>query len=56
MVTNRDIQAENVALCEALKGVVRIVEAFSLHTQLGRTQKERLDAARAVLARMESAR
>jgi hypothetical protein len=42
----------NVLLAEtvdALQGVTRILEAFRSSTQFGRTQKERLDKAQAVI-------
>lgn len=40
-------------LLDALKGLARIVEAFSYTTQLGKTQRERLETARAILKRIE---
>jgi hypothetical protein len=43
------LRAENERLREALVGVTRILEAFSYTTQLGKTQRARLDAARAAL-------
>lgn len=42
-------------LLVALKGVTRILEAFSYTTQLGKSQRERLDAAKAAIAKAESA-
>ena len=44
-----DLCAEVKRLREALAGVTRILEAFSYTTQLGKTQRARLDAARAAL-------
>lgn len=38
-------------LLEALVGVVRIVEAFKVSTQLGRSQTERLEKAKAAIAK-----
>lgn len=38
-------------LVRALEGVVRIVDALRVHTGLGKTQIERLQAARAAIAR-----
>ena len=41
------LMRENERLREALVGVTRILEAFSYATQFGKTQRARLDAARA---------
>jgi hypothetical protein len=38
-------------LLEALQGVTRILEAFSYTTTLGKTQAQRLEAARAAIAK-----
>ena len=43
------LRAENQRLREALEGVTRTLEAFSYTTTLGKTQKARLEAARAAL-------
>lgn len=52
-VQNNPLKAiETIAeLVEALRGVVRIVEAFSYTNTLGTSQQSRLDAAKAVLAK-----
>lgn len=39
-------------LLETLAGMTRIVEAFSYTTQLGKTQRERLNAAKAIIAQL----
>ena len=43
------LMRENERLREALAGVTRILEAFSYTTQLGKTQRARLESARAAL-------
>jgi len=47
------LMRENERLREALVGVTRILEAFSYTTQFGKTQRARLDAARAALGAAE---
>jgi hypothetical protein len=42
-------------LLEALQGVTRILEAFSYTTTLGKTQAQRLEAARAAIAKATQA-
>ena len=42
-------------LLEALEGVTRTLEAFAYTTQLGRSQTERLEKARAVIAKARGA-
>ena len=41
------------ALLEALKGVTRILEAFSYTTKLGKTQQARLTAAKDIITQAE---
>lgn len=40
-------------MLEALRGISRILEAFSYTTQLGKTQRDRLDKARSIIAASE---
>lgn len=47
------LRAEVERLREALVGVTRILEAFSYTTQFGKTQRARLEAARAALGAAE---
>lgn len=47
------LRVEVERLREALAGVTRILEAFSYTTQLGKTQRARLEAARAALGAAE---
>ena len=47
------LMRENERLRKALVGVTRILEAFSYTTQFGKTQRARLEAARAALGAAE---
>lgn len=52
----RALRSHRDELLEALQSTLRIVEALSYHTQLGRTQRERLDKSKALAARLTGAK
>ena len=47
------LTADRNEAIEALEGMARIVEAFGYAAQLGRSQRERLNKARALVARIK---
>lgn len=49
------LRSQRDELLEALQSTLRIVEALSYHTQLGRSQRERLDKAKALSAQLTAA-